>query len=630
MQQNNDEKKSGLAFLVLGALGVVYGDIGTSPLYALRECFHGISRLEPSPANVHGILSLISWALIVVIAVKYVGFVLRADNNGEGGILSLMTLALSKIPEQSAGKRYAVMTMGIFGAALLYGDGMITPSISVLSAVEGLEVATPFFKPYVVPVTLAILAFLFAFQRRGTARIGVVFGPIILIWFFVIAVLGVVAIVRQPLVLFAFNPLHGLRFFLANGSTGFLVLGAVFLVVTGGEALYADMGHFGRRAIRVGWYGVALPALLLNYFGQGAIVLENPQSVSNPFYALAPQWGIIPLVVVSTAATVVASQAMISGVFSLTRQAVLLGYLPRIPVIHTSSTTIGQIYVPVANRFLFMATIGLVLLFQSSSGLAAAYGVGVTMDMLITTLLLYVVARERWGWRPWITRLLVSIFLVFEIAFWSSAILKVPHGGWVPLVVGAAMYTVITTWRKGRQILNQRLYARAVPLDEFVQKIIPLETQLVRVSGAAIFMSGNLATTPPVFLHNIKYNKVLHETVAIMNVSVEERPSVSRRDRVSIENLGHGFYRVKARYGFMESPHVNEILALCDEKGLHIDGRTAGFFIGRENILITDNPGMAKFRQRLFAFLARNAQGATSFFGIPPNQVVELGVQVQL
>lgn len=630
MQKSTDENVRNLAPLVLGALGVVYGDIGTSPLYAIHQCFGGMHSLEPSRANVLGILSLISWSLIVVIAVKYVGFVIRADNNGEGGILALMTLALPKLTDQNGKKRYVVLTMGLFGAALLYGDGMITPSISVLSALEGLEVATPFFNPYVVPITLVVLVLLFTFQRQGTARIGAVFGPIILLWFAVIGTLGLIAVVRTPSVLLAINPLYGLRFFLANGGTAFLVLGAVFLAVTGGEALYADMGHFGRRAIRLGWYFVALPALLMNYFGQGAVILAFPESVTNPFYALAPRWGIIPLVVVSTAATIVASQAIISGAFSITRQAVLLGYLPRIPIIHTSSLKVGQIYVPVTNRVLLVATVGLVLAFRSSTGLAAAYGVGVTMDMLITTLLLYVVARDRWGWRPWTARLTVGLFLLFDVGFCSSALLKVPHGGWVPLVVAVAMYTLMTTWRKGRQILSKRLYDRAVPLEDFVQKIIPNETQLVRVPGAAIFMSGNLSTTPPVLLHNIKYNKVLHETIAVMNVAIQEVPHVRRSERVTVDSLGHGFHRIKARYGFMESPNVSEILALCAEHGLQIDARTVGFFIGRENIVTTDNPGMAKARQRIFAVMAKNAEGATSFFGIPPNQVVELGVQVQL
>jgi len=627
-KSNNHSRQ--LAILVLGALGVVYGDIGTSPLYTIRECFHGLSKIESSPANVLGILSLVTWALIIVISVKYVTFVLRADNNGEGGMLALMTLALSGMGPAPSRKKYLVLVLGLFGTSLLYGDGMITPSISVLSAVEGLKRATPLFEPYVVPLTIVILVLLFTFQSRGTAQIGAVFGPVILLWFITIGTLGALSIIKMPSVLMALNPYYALRFFLSNGSMGFFVLGAVFLATTGGEALYADMGHFGRRAIQVGWYGVALPALLLNYYGQGSIILRSPDAVVNPFYALAPHWGIIPLVIISTAATIVASQALISGAFSLTRQAVLLGYLPRIPIIHTSKLQIGQIYVPVTNVVLMLATVVLVLVFQNSTGFAAAYGVGVTSDMLITTLLWCVVARGTWGWPRWITGLIVAAFLVFDIGFFSSALTKIPHGGWVPLAVGLFMLTLMTTWRKGRQILGERLYNRTLPLKDFVQNVIPAETHLTRVPGAAIFLSGNPMVTPPVLLHNLKYNKVLHETTAVMNVVIKEVPHVPVNERLSLESLGHGFHRITARYGFMESPNVHEILRLCKTEGLKIDERTVGFFIGRENIIITANPGMSKFRQRLFAFMARNAQGATSFFGIPPNQVVELGVQVQL
>jgi KUP system potassium uptake protein len=630
MKESGKRNGQSLAVLVLGALGVVYGDLGTSPLYTIHLCFGGAYRVDPSPANVLGILSLIFWALIVVISIKYMVFVMRADNHGEGGILALMALALSKLTNEKSPKRLLVVAVGLFGASLLYGDGMITPAISVLSAVEGLEVATPLLSPYVVPVTIGILILLFVFQHRGTAQIGAVFGPIILFWFLVIGTLGFFAVVRTPGVLSAVNPLYGLRFFAANGWTGFLILGAVFLAVTGGEALYADMGHFGRRPIQWGWYGVALPGLLLNYFGQGAVILAFPKSVSNPFYALAPHWGLLPLVALSTAATIVASQAIITGAFSLTRQAVLLGYLPRIPIVHTSSLAIGQIYVPLTNRVLLVATVGLVLGFRSSTGLGAAYGVAVTMTMLITTMLLYVVARQLWGWRRWTARLMMGAFLVFDVAFCSSALLKIPHGGWFPLVAALGTYVLMSTWRKGRQILAKRLYQRVLPLDQFVQTIVPNETQLVRVPGAAIFMSGNPSSTPPVLLHNIKYNRVLHETVAIMNVVVEETPRVRRSERVNLENLGQGFYRIKARYGFMESPNLREILDLCAEQGLKLDAPTVGFFLGRESIVTTSNPGMAKWRQRLFALMARNAQGASPFFEIPPNQVVELGVQVQL
>jgi KUP system potassium uptake protein len=630
MNESAHKTKSNLAVLTLGALGVVYGDLGTSPLYTMHECFSGMHMLEPSPTNVLGILSLIFWALIVVISLKYAAFVMRADNRGEGGILALMALALSKLPDEKTRMRWIVTTLGLFGASLLYGDGMITPSISVLSAVEGIQVGTPLFESYVVPITVLVLIFLFMLQRRGTAQIGALFGPIVLIWFVTIAVLGAASIVHNPGVLRAISPLYAFRFFAHGPWLGFLVLGAVILAVTGGEALYADMGHFGKLPIQLGWYCVALPALVLNYFGQGAAILLDPQAISNPFYALAPRWLLLPMVVISTAAAIVASQAIITGAFSLTRQAVLLGYLPRIQIIHTSSAAIGQIYVPITNRILFFATIGLVLAFKSSTGLAAAYGVAVTTTMLITTLLLYVVARELWGWRRGPTTLLIGAFLIFDVSFCASTMLKVPHGGWFPLVVALGTFLLMSTWRKGRQVLNQRLYQRVLPLDEFVQTIVPNETSLVRVPGAAIFMSGNPSATPPVLLHNIKYNRVLHETVAVMNVVVEDVPHVPLAERVKIINIGHGFYRVQARYGFVESPNVMEVLALCKEQGLNLDAVTVGFFIGRESIRTTSNPGMAKWRQRLFAFLARDSQGATPFFEIPPNQVVELGVQVQL
>ena len=619
-----------LALLALGALGVVYGDIGTSPLYAIHQCFAGVNALEPTRSNVLGIISLILWSLIIVVTVKYMGFVMRADNNGEGGILALMALALSKFTNEKSRKRSTILGMGLFGTALLYGDGMITPSISVLSAVEGLEIATPSLKHYVVPITIAILIILFALQHRGTAWIGSVFGPVLLCWFIVIGTLGLVSVVREPNVLAAINPLYGVRLFAANGWMGFLVLGSVFLAVTGGEALYLDMGHFGRRAIQLGWYGVALPALLLNYLGQGAEILDSTEVLDNPFYELVPRWGLLPMVILSTAATVIASQAIISGVFSLTRQAVLLGYLPRIAIVHTSSAEIGQIYIPFANWVLLAATSGLVLTFRSSTALAAAYGVAVTMDMMITTLLFYIITRELWGWNRLTAGILTAGFLTFDVSFCSSALLKIPHGGWFPLVIAFSVYAVMTTWRKGRAILRERLYQRVPPLDEFVQKILPAEVNLVRVPGAAVFMSGNPVSTPPVLLHNMKYNRVVHETVAIMTVMVEETPHISKSERLRLENLGRGFYRITAHYGFMESPSMKEILNLCKDQGVDLTSGSVGYFIGRESILPTDKPGMARWRQRLFAFMARNAQGASPFFELPPNQVVELGVQIQL
>jgi KUP system potassium uptake protein len=571
-----------------------------------------------------------------VISIKYMVFVLRADNRGEGGILALMALSLSKLATTKTRRRLLVMTMGLFGASLLYGDGMITPAISVLSAVEGLEVVTNRFQPYIVPFTIVILVFLFLLQSSGTARIGAVFGPVILIWFVIIAVLGGIAIVQNPVVLQAVNPLLAVKFFIRTGWGGFMVLGAVFLGLTGGEALYADMGHFGRRPIQWGWFAVALPCLLFNYFGQGAIILGSPEAAAsadfNPFFALTPRWALIPMVILSTIATIIASQAVISGAFSLTRQAALLGYLPRIGIVHTSAHEIGQIFVPTINRILLLTTVGLVLGFGSSTNLAAAYGVAVTTTMLITSLLLFTVMRELWKWSLVPALLLTGCFVTFDLGFCSATMLKVLHGGWFPLVVGITIFTVMVTWRKGRQILWERLGERMLPLDLFVPNVTDesMEHRPARVPGAAVFMSGNHSGTPPVLLHNIKYNKVIHETVAVLTIIVEETSHVPKAERVTLEDLGHGFYRVKARYGFMESPSVIEVLEACRPLGLNLELRTTGFFLGRENIRITKRPGMARWRQHLFAILAKNAYGAIGFFEIPPNQVVELGVQVEL
>ncbi|MDQ1256571.1 MAG: system potassium uptake protein [Candidatus Hydrogenedentes bacterium] len=628
--ENKEQTKRDIAVLTLGALGIVYGDMGTSPLYTLRECFSPAHHIDPTAENVFGVLSLIFWALTVTISIKYMLVVMRADNRGEGGILALMALGLSKLADGTKRQRFALIAMALFGASLLYGDGMITPAISVLSAVEGLEVATPLFQPYVLPITIAILIALFLCQRHGTSRIGAVFGPIMMLWFAVLGLLGIASIVDEPRVLLAVNPFQGLFFFARHGWAGFLVLGSVFLALTGGEAIYADMGHFGRRPIQWGWYGVALPSLLLNYFGQGALILTDPDSVASPFYALAPAWGLMPMVVLATIATVIASQAVISGAFSLTRQAVMLGYLPRISIVHTSSREIGQIYVPTVNHILMVATVGLVLGFRSSSNLAAAYGVAVTMTMLITTLLLYTVVRNQFGWSRWKAGITLSIFLVFDAGFCASALMKIPHGGWFPLVVGAGIYVMMATWYKGRRIIRERLQERMPPLDTFVNVILPNEPNLTRVPGTAVFLSGNPADIPPVLLHNLRYNKILHEATVIMTFVFENIPHVPRPERVTVEKLGLGFYRVRARYGFMESPHMQDILVLCAEHGLDIPFATTGFFIGRETIRTTSRPGMPVWRQKLFAFLSRNAQGATPFFDIPPNQVVELGVQVQL
>jgi len=609
--------------LALGALGVVYGDIGTSPLYAIRECFFGPHAVPVNRLNVLGVMSLIFWSLIIVISIKYLVFVMRADNRGEGGILALMALIRTERK-----RRWVLIVMGLFGAALLYGDGMITPAISVLSAVEGLEVATTFFKPYVVPVTIAILIGLFLIQRRGTAGIGKLFGPVMTVWFAVLGALGLAWVIREPSVLAAVDPSHGLRFFAHNGLRGFLVLGSVFLVVTGGEALYADMGHFGRRPIRLAWFVLVLPALLLNYFGQSALLLEQAGKVRHPFYNLAPSWALYPLVVMATVATVIASQAVISGAFSLTRQAVQLGYSPRVEIKHTSEEEIGQIYIPAVNWVLMLATIGLVLGFRESSNLAAAYGVAVTTTMVITTVLAFVVEREVWGWNVLAAGALTASFLVLDLAYFGANIAKIPHGGWFPLVVAGIVYLLMATWKRGRRILAERLREEALPIQEFVHSIKPGAP--LRVPGTAIFMTTNPNGTPTTLLHNLKHNKVLHEQVVIMTVVTEEVPWVPGEERVTVEPLEKGIYRVKARYGFIQDPRAQDVLDCVKEKGLDLDLMKTTFFLGRETLIPSPRAGMFLWQKKLFAFMARNAQRFTDFFRIPPNRVVELGIQVSL
>ncbi|MBI4544615.1 MAG: potassium transporter Kup [Gemmatimonadetes bacterium] len=613
--------------LSLAALGVVYGDIGTSPLYAIRECFFGPYGVAPSRANVLGVLSLILWALVVVISVKYLVFIMRADNRGEGGILALLALSQPARRATPHGRLFLV-ALGLFGAALLYGDGMITPAISVLSAIEGLEIATPVLAPFVIPITVGILVGLFLFQRRGTAGVGAVFGPVTLVWFLTLALLGTRAIAARPEVLAALNPLHGAAFFGRNGLQGFLVLGAVFLVVTGGEALYADMGHFGRRPIRLAWFALVLPALLLNYFGQGALLLRDPEAAHNPFYRLAPGWALYPMVLLATAATVIASQAVISGSFSLTRQAVQLGYSPRVQIQHTSPGEIGQIYIPPVNWALMLATIALVLGFGSSSRLAAAYGVAVTTTMVITTVLFYVVARDLWRWSRLAAGGLAAVLISIDAAFFGANIIKVEHGGWFPLLVAAGVYTLMTTWKRGREILRERLRKATMPLSKFLQQIAarPLE----RVPGAAVFMTGSLDVTPPALLQNVRHNKVLHEKLVLLTVVTEEIPHVPREERVEIQELQDGIYRVILHYGFMQDPDIPRVLDLCRERGLDLDLEQTTFFLGRETLLATEKPGMALWRERLFAFMARNALRATAFFHIPSERVIEVGWEVEL
>lgn len=617
--------RAGLAAMV-GAIGVVYGDIGTSPLYAIKECFSPESphRLAVSAANVLGVLSLVFWALTMVIVLKYLTFIMRADNHGAGGILALLALVPAKL---GRGRTLAVGA-ALAGTALLYGDGVITPAISVLSAVEGLAVAAPSLSPLVVPLTLAVLVALFAVQRHGTGGIGKVFGPLTLVWFATLAVLGARELAAHPAVLAAIDPRYAVRFFAAERSAGFLTLGAVFLVVTGGEALYADMGHFGRVPIRRAWFAVVFPALLLNYFGQGAALLSRPEAVANPFYALVPSSAVYYVLVISTCATVVASQALISGVFSLTQQAVQLGYFPRVTVVHTSREEAGQVYVPEVNNLLFVACVACVVMFKSSSALAAAYGIAVTGTMGITTLLYFVVATRTWGWSASRAVPLVAVFLVFDLAFFGANAAKIAQGGWFPLAVGGALLLVMTTWHRGRALLWAAIEPTLLPLDAFVAEIEMAKPH--RVKGTAVFMSSNPAGTPPALLHNLKHNQVLHDRIVLLAVLSLPVPDVRAEDRVSVELLAPDCYQVTARFGFMETPDVPLALRLCEPLGLHVDPQRASFYLGRETLVVTDAPTMRRWRKRLFAFLSKNARAATEYFRLPPGRVVELGAQIPL
>ncbi len=611
--------------LSLGALGIVYGDIGTSPLYALRECFHGPHAVPPTPGNVMGVLSLVFWSLLVVISIKYLVFVMRADNRGEGGILALMSL-IRPHRKGSRGFRFALVMLGLFGAALLYGDGIITPAISVLSAVEGLNIATPVFEHWVEPITILILIGLFLIQKRGTQTVGAIFGPVMIVWFLSIAALGLNQILREPGVLSSVNPLHAVRFFRENAVHGFLALGTVFLVVTGGEALYADMGHFGAKPIRLAWFGFVLPALLLNYFGQGALLLAHPAAAENPFYRLGPGWTLYPMVVLSTIATVIASQAVISGAFSLTRQAVLLGFSPRVRIEHTSAREIGQIYIPSVNWALMISTIALVVGFRSSSNLAAAYGVAVTTTMAITTMLMAVVAHELWKWSIAASISLAVIFLIPDLAFFGANIVKVPHGGWFPLAVASVIFILMTTWRRGREILNARLVENALPIETFLRDI----GRVYRVQGRGVYMSRTEEGVPSALSHNFKHNKVLHKTVVLLTVLTGERPHMLEEERLAVSDLGAGFFRIVVRRGFMEDVSVPDLLNRIKQTGLEFPPGDTSFFLGKETIFATRLPGMAMWRERLFALMSRNARSATHFFCLPPSRVVELGAQIEI
>jgi KUP system potassium uptake protein len=614
--------------LTLTALGVVYGDIGTSPLYAIRECFFGSHSVGPTHENVLGVLSLVLYALLLVISVKYTSLVMRADNQGEGGILSLTALLPSRNGSRTVQNYSILVAFGIVGASLLCGEGMITPAVSIMSAIEGLQVATPVFSSWVVPISVVILVVLFVIQRHGTHRVGGLFGPVMVVWFLTIAILGFRWIVRAPEVLMAFDPRHAVRFFVEHGWHGFAVLGAVVLVVTGAEALYADMGHFGRRPIRVAWFSLVLPALLINYFGQGALVLISGETATQPFFMMAPSWALLPLVGLSTAAAIIASQALISGAFSLTRQAIQLGYAPRLDIQHTSSVTMGQVYVPQVNWFLAICTVLITIGFQSSSALAAAYGIAVTGTMVITTILLSVVAIERWKWPRPAVICGALIFLAVDLSLFGANLVKVLQGGWLPLVIGVLLFTLMTTWKTGRKLVAERLTARAFPLEDFMSAVSC--DPPTRVSGTAVFMTAQPRGTPPALAHNLRYNKILHEHVIVLTVRTSHTPYVAPDQQIEVQSLGLGVYNVRVQYGFMQDPDVPSALLAARARGVEFDPDDLTYFLGRETIIVTRRPGMAAWREKLFVVMARNAVRATAFFHLPPERVVELGVQVEM
>ncbi len=617
-----------LGLLTLTALGVVYGDIGTSPLYALKECFKAEYGITPTPPNILGVLSLILWSLILVVSIKYIVFILRADNRGEGGILALLALLLQhKRRADDKRRRKVLIALGLFGAALLYGDGVITPAISVLGAVEGLGVGAPALAHIVVPITVVILFALFMVQRFGTERVGTAFGPIMVVWFLAISVLGIRSIFATPAVFAAANPWKGVMFFHEHGIAGFLTLGAVVLCVTGGEALYADMGHFGKRPIRIAWFAAVLPALLLNYFGQGALLLREPSAASNPFYLLAPvsfQW---VLIVIATSAAVVASQALISGAFSLTQQSVQLGYSPRMQIIHTSETQAGQIYIPEVNNALMVGCLVLVVAFKNVSALSAAYGIAVTGTMAITSVLFAVVARSRWNWSTLRVGVLLISFLALDLAFLAANVVKIEHGGWVPLVMAIVIYTLMSTWKRGRLELGEIQRSGSLPLTTFLESIATKPP--VRVRGTAVFMTSNMEGAPVVLLHHMKHNKMLHETVILLSVTTKGIPEVPAEHRLRLENMGQGFFRIVAQYGFMESPNIPELLALASAQGVPVPKMDTSYYLGRERLVFTGSAKMSRWRKKIFALMSRNARSATEFFQIPPNRVIELGAQIE-
>ena len=607
----------------------MYGDIGTSPLYAIRECFKEEHGLVANTENVFGVLSLILWALIIIVSIKYVVFIMRADNRGEGGELALLALILQKQQRQTdVTRRFIIIALGLTGASLLYGDGVITPAMSVLGATEGLVVIAPQFHVFVVPLTLIILLTLFLVQKKGTAKVGRVFGPVMILWFFTIAILGTLEIAKSPQILLAINPWHGVSFFIRNGFAGFVILGAVVLAVTGAEALYADMGHFGKRPIRVAWFALVLPALMLNYFGQAALVLREPAAAANPFYLLAPRIFLYPLLALATAAAVIASQALISGAFSITQQSIQLGYCPRMSIIHTSETEHGQIYIPEVNRALMIGCLTVVIGFRSTSALGAAYGIAVTGSMAISTILFSTLARTRWEW-SWPKVLgLAALFLTVDLSFFGSNALKIVHGGWVPLAIAISVFTLMTTWSTGRRIVQSLLARGSLPIDLFLADVA--KRKPFRAPGTAVFMTSNPEGAPLVLLHHLRHNKTLLENVILLSILSANVPQVPDEERISVTDLGEGFWRVTAKYGFMEKANVPQVLAACRNMGVVADRRDTTYFLGRERLLPTGRARLARWRKKLYIFMSRNSRTATEYFAIPPNRVVELGAQLEM
>ena len=607
-----------LPALAIGAIGVVFGDIGTSPLYALKEIFNGHHPIPLTPENILGLLSMVFWAIMVLVSIKYVAIIMRADNRGEGGSLALLALITSR--QNPAWLSWFLTMLGIFAAALFYGDSMITPAISVLSAVEGLEIIAPTLKDFVIPVTVIVLTGLFMIQKRGTGLVGMFFGPVMIVWFTVLAGLGINQIFKHPEVLVALNPYYALQFIYEYPKLAFFALSAVVLAVTGGEALYTDMGHFGRSPIRLAWFGFVMPALVLNYFGQGALLLHNPQAIRNPFYMLAPEWALIPMIALSTVATVIASQAVISGAFSVARQAVQMGLLPRMGIIHTSGKEEGQIYVPFTNWTLYIAVVALVIGFKSSSNLAAAYGIAVTGTMLIDTILIAFVMRLLWRWH-WIFVVLVAgSLLVIDVAFFAANAIKIPDGGWFPLVVGVVSFTVLTTWRRGRKLVNEETASGSMPIESFIE----FTNDVHRVSGTAVFMTSSLDGVPSALLHNLKHNQILHERVVLMTIKTADKPFVKVSKQVETQDLGKNFSRVIVTYGFMQNPDVPRALKLCEAHGMTFDMMSTTFYLARETVVRTTKSSFTPWRAHVFRLMSKNATSATDFFKLPANRVVEL------